>query len=127
MRRTGCRATTYTAAALERCRISSTPTFCYIRSAESPRTPSNESEPSRCLVKTMVRCQFRCSRGPCPGDAAHAASSADARDRRWACFWVDAVQGPGDHALDPDRRAENTAAHGFSYWDSAIIAAARAL
>lgn len=68
--------------------------------------PSSESHRAagsrRCRVVGLGAARILC-----PGDAAHAAPSADTRDRRRPCFCVDAVQGPGDHALDPDRRVGN--------------------
>src|SRR5205814_2939769 len=119
---------TYTAAALERCRISSTRIFCFTRSAGTPRMPSNVSEPSRYWIKTMVRLSVQvlqefyvqATRPTRPHPLAH--ETAVGLVSAWTRFKVQEI------TLSILTGAlEIKAAHGFSYWDSAIIAAARAL
>ena len=97
-----------------------------IRSVGTPRKPQSETGPSICWNGTTAHCRYRCCRNstykrreppgpiPCPIAAGLIAT--------WTRFRVQEI------TLSILTGAlEIKAAHGFSYWDSAIIAAARAL
>ena len=63
----------------------------------------------------------------CASNAHHAAGRPRPRDCGWTDPHLAALQGAGDHRARHDRRAADQADVCLSYWDAAIIAAARAV
>src|SRR6266540_1376788 len=96
---------------------SSIPTFYCIRSAAMPRRRKSASAPS---VQVLQEFYVQATRPSRPARLSH--DLATGLIRRWTRFPVQEL-----NLSILNSALEITAKHRFSYWDSAIIAAARAL